>query len=69
LRNLLISLLLDAQSRNLKTHKARVLEESVVNLLRSEINQIAIEVRITELASQVSLINYAILIMHDACEK
>jgi len=34
---------------NLKIHKARVLEESAVSLLHSEINQKAIEERITEL--------------------
>ena len=54
LRNLLINLLLDAQSRNLKTHTARVLEESEVNLLHSEINQIATEVSCAHLSSTLT---------------
>lgn len=34
---------------NLKTHKARIFEDAAVNLLHSDIDQIAIEVKITEL--------------------
>lgn len=34
---------------NLKTHKTRIFEDAAVNLLHSDIDQIAIEVKITEL--------------------